>query len=218
MDAESQAKAVAQLDAAVANFDANATVEALYAGKILDGFDARLHKKFRFVKHDADCFDIIANAIDKLVAKLEAGVRIDDAVGFLWREMEFASLIEYRRRKRMNPTDPELLSGKPVGTVATDPKAAIQAARVLLPRIQGENARNVLDMILTAIEQGRHMLSNREIAESLQLSVDNARQLRLRAFVRLTDLAREQQLIGEGFSLPELDDDDELIVASDGDE
>jgi hypothetical protein len=45
---------------------------------------------------------------------------------------------------------------------------------------------------------------------------DYARQLRLRAFDRLTRLAREEQAAGRGFELPELwDDYEELLVAPD---
>jgi hypothetical protein len=149
------------------------------------------------------------------VDDMQARRRIDSPIGFIWRAAELKAQEESRRLRREQATDPNRLSGRIVSALPADPGPAIQEARRLLPRIRGDGARNVLALILDAMEAERQMLSNIEIAEILQMSVVNARQLRKRAFDRLILLAREEQKAGRGFHLPELDDDEELLVATD---
>jgi hypothetical protein len=210
-----QKEELEKLDRAVAAFDSRAAVEALYASKVLDGIDESLRKKFRALRNDEDFHHAIAQGVDVLVGNLEEQKAVSNAVGLVWRVAERAANVEVRRRRRENPTDPQLMAGTVLPVLPADPIPAIHEARRLLPRIHGENARNVLTLILDAMEQGRQVLTSSDIAEQLNITEDNARQLRKRAFDRLLLLAREEQAAGRGFNLSELEDDEELLVSPD---
>jgi DNA-directed RNA polymerase specialized sigma24 family protein len=213
-----QKDALARLDQAVARFDVVEALQALHDSNVLDGLFRRLQCGWPGIRNELDYHHIIAAAVDELSAQLDKRQRVREPVGFIWTIAERRACDEIRRRRRETPTDPQAMMGRVLPVLPADPNEAIQAARQLLPRIVNEDQRAVLALVLDAMERGQQYLSAAEIAETLGLSSENlARQLKIRAFDRLTRLAREERLAGRDFSLPEIwgGDDDELLVEPD---
>jgi DNA-directed RNA polymerase specialized sigma24 family protein len=212
-----QQDALARLGRAVAEFRTADVLSALYASNVLAGLRQRLHIRWPCLRKEEDTHHVISKAVDALADELEKNKRITNPLGFLWRVIERRASDEVRRMRREKPTDPDLMAGRVLPVLPADPRAAIQEARRLLPRIQGK-IREALELIIDAMEEGRQSLPTHEIAAELDVSEVYARQLRKRAFDRLLRLSREEQAAGRGFSLPEWDEE-ELIVAPDaGDE
>jgi DNA-directed RNA polymerase specialized sigma24 family protein len=214
-----QQEALARLDLAVAEFKTRDALQALHDSDVLAGLRERLHIRWPCLRNEHDTHHVIAQAVDALADELEHQRRVTNPVGFIWRVAERRANDEVRRKRRETPTDPEVLAGKILPVLPADPAAAIQEARRLLPRIRGDKVRTTMEIILNAMEQGRQILPSSEIADALAVSDDYARQLRVRAFARLLRLARKEQAAGRGFELPEFwDDEEQLLVAPDGDD
>lgn len=189
------AEALAELRAAVhakisqGRFWAGA--ELLLASPLLDAIPRKLVSQFRDLDFAA-AEDVFADALDVLIVHWQKGGRPDRPDAYLWRTCWNKAQDEVERRGRFDEFDDDGHGGPDEDEPAGGPnpsrdvlrREALRVAREALPRIAQERPREVMALILDAVEA--HVeLSNAELGERIGVTTANARKLRERGFKRL---------------------------------
>lgn len=179
---------------------------ALHASRFLDGLVRRLQQRFRQLP-EVDLEECVAEAADSLYKDVSEGVVIRQITSYLYKVAERRSLNLITRRPAVRS-----VRDNDGGQARDDDHAqdveraayreeALGIARRLLPQIGRENVQKVMRVILDALNDGLHDITNAEIAEATGLSQDTVRTCRHRGFVRLQRLAAESGLSADIDSL-----------------
>lgn len=206
-DAE-RGRAITEAAQAAAAGDAPGMLAALHTSGFTDGLVRRLGHRFPKLPRD-EVDASVAAAADSFYAALRAGRHVVTPAAWLWK----AAFNEARDRwcntfKDLDPSGSEHLDRVP----APDPadrleleaqpeqrqRAALTAARRLIPQCGEGQVIAVLDLLLTAVENGIQDLPAAEIAAALGISPSAARSLLARGLDRLAKRAR-----AAGITLPE---------------
>jgi len=205
---EQQEEALRQAHEAAASSDPIGMVEALHQSYALDGLTRLVKRKWNAIPLDEVQF-IIAGAVDVLYKDIESGKRIINLVAYLYkiadhrahqyndtrqREHEGNVDLEYRLTNARLPQEDvseEELEDDELDYIEKRAQA-IAIARRLIPTLGQKNIRDVMTLIIEAIEIGREDLPSDEIADTLDLVPATVRQLRHRGFKRLAQRARDE--------------------------
>ena len=208
--------------AAAKAMDALGMVEALHASGFLAGLKRMLQRRWSRLPA-ADVDDSVADAVESAYTTVSGGRRIGNLGAWLWKAADnFAN----DRWKRDHAVVRELddaagATASPATTkeerqrldaLAEKRKAeAIRLARQLLAAVGHGQVREVMELVIDAVEAGEPDLPPEVVADTLAISRDAARALMSRGLARLKAAARAQ-----GLKLPDeipadlpLDDDEE---------
>lgn len=179
----------------VARNDFWAAAERLLASPLLDSIPIRLASQFSDLDRSG-AEDVLADALDALIAHWQAGGRPDRPDAYLWKTCWNKAQDEVARQLDTAQLDADRITS--AVDEAEEPQAsrdllrreALRVAREALPRIAQERPRAALALILDAVEQGIE-LTNADLGERLGVTPANARKLRERGFKRLEQALTE---------------------------
>lgn len=205
---------------AALNGDPIALLEALSQERVLDGLVRRMQERYRNIDGD-DIAEIISFAIDELFYKVRAGKLISNPMGYLWKTADFKAQEHYRQLKKRQALEEieEKTKDPNIGRDNLEPqyedldlrekkrKEAIKIARLLIPRIKSANIRDVLGIVIDAVEKGVDDLDNQEIADALGISLRAVRDHLSRGYKRLSELAIAENIMDEPFEFLRVDAD-----------
>lgn len=206
--AAERGQAILEAARAAAAGDAAGMLAALHTSGFTDGLVRRLAQRFPKLPRD-EVDASVAVAADSLYAALRAGRRVTAPGAWLWKAACNQARDRWRNTFRdLDPSGSERLDSVPAPDSTTwldleaqaerRRRAALAAARQLLPQCGEGQVIAVLDLLLTAVETGIEDLPATEIADSLGISPSAARSLLARGLNRLAKRAR-----AAGITLPE---------------
>lgn len=200
-------KSAKLLDSAQKAFNQGDVVEALRVldgSRYLDGLVRRLSKEWRGSLPTFEIEDCIAEAVDSVCAAASGGTEIRSLGAWLWKcSMNKANdkwRVDYSRRRdietatadcRTEPseTDEERRAREGLEDARRD--AGIRVARKLLPEFGEGQLRDVMELVIAAVEDELPDLPAAFIAESLGIQENAARALLSRGLRRLRKLTNE---------------------------
>jgi hypothetical protein len=196
-------------------------VRVLTESKYLDGLIRRFeaeHPQLSVAEIDR----AVAEAFDDLVRKMQDGTLIRSVAGFVWRAACFNILDALGRRSWEVRGDDDAIASARAGGPAPDDvddeddapehpadrlhpwtrwRLAIRLAQRLVEQIEVESERNVMRIVIDAIDKGiAHTLEARDIGGILGLSPAHVRKAKERGMKKLARLAH-----AAGYCDPTLD-------------
>ena len=198
---------------AAADKDPVGMMAALHASRFLDGLVRRLQQRFPQLRQ-VDLEECVAEAADSLYEDVTEGVVVRQITSYLYKVAERRSmnLITRRPAVRSVRDDDGGHSGDDDHAQDAERAAyreeALGIARRLLPQVGRENVQKVMRVILDALDDGLHDITNAELAEATGLSQDTVRTCRHRGFARLQRIAAESGLSADIDSLRDDTKDD----------
>lgn len=189
--------------------DALGMVEALHASGFLAGLKRMLQRKWSRMPA-ADVDDSVADAVESAYTTVSGGRRVGDLGAWLWKaadnvandrwERDHAVIRELDDAAGATAT-PETTADErqQLDALAEHRKAeAVRLARQLLAAVGHGQVREVMELVIDAVEAGEPDLPPEVVADTLAISRDAARALMSRGLTRLKAAARAQ-----GFELPD---------------
>lgn len=206
------AKATALLSkaqAAAAAKDALGMVEALYASGYLAGLKRMLQSKWSKLPA-ADIDDSVAEAVEGAYVAVSMRRKVGNLGAWLWKAADNIANDRWNRdHVQMREIDDESdRAGEPevhpderrhADALAEHRRTeAVRLARQLLGAVGHGQVRDVMELVIEAVEAGEPDLSPEVVADTLGIGRDAARALMSRGLDRLKTAARAQ-----GIELPE---------------
>lgn len=208
-----------QAQAAATARDAIGMVEALHASGYLAGLKRTLQRKWPRLP-GADVDDSVAEAVEGAYTALSGGRRVGELGAWLWKAADnlandrwdrdhapmrdMDGVAELAAPAEVTPEERERLDA-----LADHRRAeAVRLARQLLASVGHGQVRDVMELVIDAVEAGEPDLPAEVVADALAIGRDAARALMSRGVLRLKAAARAQ-----GIELPDeipadLPDDD----------
>jgi DNA-directed RNA polymerase specialized sigma24 family protein len=200
---------LATAQAAAAAKDAIGMVEALHVSGYLAGLKRMLQAKWSRLPA-ADVDDSVAEAVEEAYAAVSNRRKVGSLGAWLWKAADNIANDRWVRDHAVmrqvddaseSAQDPELHPDerRELDALADHRRAeAVRLARQLLSAVGHGQVRDVMDMVIDAVEAGEPDLPPEVVADTLSISKDAARALMSRGLDRLKTAAR-----AEGFELPE---------------
>jgi DNA-directed RNA polymerase specialized sigma24 family protein len=205
----SAAPLLAQAHEAAKAGDALHMIEALHASGYLAGLKRTVQKKWRRLAA-ADIDDCVAEAVNAAYVAVSTGKRVSNLAAWLWKAADNTASDYwtgvYARRSGLDSL-PEEITGPELDEVervhrdalADHRRAeAVRVARRLLAAVGHGQVRDVMELVIAAVEAGEPDSGPEVVADTLGISPAAARSLMSRGFDRLSKAAR-----AEGIELPE---------------
>jgi len=200
---------LATAQAAAAAKNAVGMVEALHASGYLAGLKRMLQAKWSKLPA-ADVDDSVAEAVEEAYAAVSNRRKVGNLGAWLWKAADNIANDRWDRDHAVmrqvdeaseRVGDPELHPDERRERDALSEHRrteAVRLARQLLGAVGHGQVRDVIDMVIDAVEAGEPDLSPEVVADTLGISKDAARALMSRGLDRLKTAARAQ-----GIELPE---------------
>ena len=198
------AELLARAEQAVNQGQVVAMLEALTASRYLDGLTRRLQKKWGRRLPSTEVDDCIAQAVDAACAAVSRGGAIRSLGAWLWKSADKIAYdrwrFDYAMRAEFDvetvPADIgtneiEHEKGRRQELEEVRRREGIRKARELLPRVGDGQVRNVMELLIDAVEDRLPDLPSAAIAEALGISKNAARALLSRGMSRLRRLAEQ---------------------------
>ena len=183
---------------------------ALAASGYLDGLVRRLQKNWNGSLPPSEVDDCIASAVVEALTTVSNGKSIRKLGAWLWKVASNMATDKWRSdyAHRQDFDDTAMPDGMEVDETYTEKvereeieefrrNEAIRIAREFLPQIGEGQVRDVMEIVIDAVENRIPDLPAASIAESVGIDVKAARTLVSRGLSRLRRLAKE-----EGFEMP----------------
>jgi DNA-directed RNA polymerase specialized sigma24 family protein len=207
---QSAGQLLAAAQAAAATKNAVAMVQALHVSGFLAGLKRRVQAKWsRLPRPDVD--DCVAEAVESAFAAVSGGRRVGNLGAWLWKSADNIAFERWEKSfdrtillgensplsaaEELHPDEREEVDAQAEHRRAQ----AIREARRLLGSVGHGQVRDVVELIIDAVEAGAPDLSSELVADTLGISRDAARSLMSRGLDRLRFAAR-----AEGIELEEL--------------
>lgn len=202
--------------------DGMAMMESLFNSMLLEAMLCSYTYKYPDIDED-EIYDVIASAVDELLVEVNAGKNIRRLESYLWKVINNKLYKVSIRLGKHYSIDESYQELQDPGHISESYKMqkdearakAIEIAEGLLPRLGMTNVQDVMRYILVALKNGAQDIPHSEIAEALNMSVNNVRVWVSRGFERLAKIVKEERLIDDSFQLPFLEEIDTYIVTND---
>lgn len=199
---------LATAQSAAAARDAIGMVEALYASGYLAGLKRLMQRKWGKLP-TADVEDCVADAVNEAYLAVSSRRRVADLGAWLWKTADNRAADRWRRDHapiRGLDEAPERYVPEPDDEERTRSDAlddfrrveAVRLARRLLPSVGHGQIREVMTLVVDAVEAGQPDLPPAVVADTLGITAPAARSLMSRGLERLRAAART-----EGLELPD---------------
>lgn len=197
-----------QAQAAAASKDALGMVEALYASGYLAGLKRMLQSRWAKLPA-ADVDDSVAEAVESAYSAVSTRRKVGNLGAWLWKAADNIANDRWNRDHvgmrevddfADQASDPELHpeERQRVDALAEHRRTkAVQLARQLLSAVGHGQVRDVMELVIEAVEAGEPDLPAEVVADTLGIGRDAARALMSRGLDRLKTAARAQ-----GIELP----------------
>ena len=170
--------------------DAHGMIEALAGSGYLDGLVGRLTAGWGNQIGQAELRDIVAETVDKAFDAIAQGKTVTNLGGWLLKVAENATRDHWKAHHKGRVEDAELDGNYRRPAPVTDSERrvidghadrcrdeAVAIARRLLPKIGEGQIREVMALVIDAVEQGLPELPPAQIAATLGIGEDSARTL-----------------------------------------
>ncbi|MEP9358756.1 sigma factor-like helix-turn-helix DNA-binding protein [Sphingomonas sp. KR3-1] len=213
---------VAAAQVAATAKDALAMVEALHVSGYLAGLKVRVHKKWPKLPA-AEIDDCVAEAVESSFAAVSGGRKVGNLGAWLWKAVDNIATdrwnTNYKSVRELTedlalpgPAELHPQEREEIDTLAEHRRAqAIVTARRLLASVGHGQVRDVVELIIDAVEAGEPDLSSEVVADTLGISRSAARSLMSRGLDRLRTAARAEGIEIE--ALPTNPDNDTTFDA-----
>lgn len=215
---------LAEAQAAAKKRDAHGMIAALAGSGFIDGLVGRLTARWGRQLGQSEIRDIVAQAIDEAFDAISQGKTVSNLGGWLWKTASNAIADCWQKdhkarvdtghvdRNYQRPTPITVMERAEVDRHRDQCRdEAIKIARRLLPKIGEGQVRDVMNLVIDAVEQGVPDLPPSQIADTLGIGPDSARTLLSRGFKRLQRAARDEGIEWPDSIAPDdLDDLDAL--------
>lgn len=210
-----------QAQQAATRGDAHGMIEALAASGYLDGLVGRLTARWGKQIGPAELTDIVADSVDKAFEAITHGKPVTNLGGWLLKVAENAANDRWKQhhKGRVDVAEIDGNYRRPAPITDSERTAidghadrcrdeAVAIARRLLPKVGEGQIREVMALVIDAVEQGVPDLPAAQIAATLSIGEDSVRTLLSRGFRRLRRAAAD-----EGVAWPddlELEEPDDI--------
>jgi DNA-directed RNA polymerase specialized sigma24 family protein len=211
---------LAQAQQAAARGEAQGMIEALAASGYLDGLVGRLTAQWGNQIGQAELRDIVAETVDKAFDAIAQGKTVTNLGGWLLKVAENAARDRWNEHHKGRVDGAELDGNYRRPAPITDSERslidghadrcrdeAVAIARRLLPKVGEGQIREVMALVIDAVEHGVPDLPAAQIAATLGLGDDSVRTLLSRGFRRLRRAATDEGIAWpDDLELEELDE------------
>ena len=187
--------------------DALGMVVALHASGFLAGLKRMIQRKWSKLPA-ADVDDSVADAVESAYTTVSGGRRVGDLGAWLWKAADNVANDRWERDHAVvrELDDAAGATAAPETTADADERQRLDAlaehrraevirlARQLLAAVGHGQVREVMELVIDAVEAGEPDLPPEVVADTLAISRDAARALMSRGLARLKAAARAQGL------------------------